>query len=49
MGKTFTKKEWFELTWKAEKKAHGNSSGVDPAAVVYGGLLVVCERQEWST
>jgi mevalonate kinase len=39
IGKTLTKKEWYELTWQAEKKAHGNSSGVDPAAVVYGGLL----------
>jgi mevalonate kinase len=34
-----TDREWFELAWKAEKKAHGNSSGVDPAAAVYGGLL----------
>lgn len=31
--------KWYQLAWECEKKAHGNSSGVDPAAVIYGGLL----------
>lgn len=31
--------EMFELVWQAEKYIHGQSSGIDPAAVVYGGLI----------
>jgi mevalonate kinase len=38
-GRTLEDDEWFELTWDAEKRAHGNSSGVDPAAVIYTGLI----------
>lgn len=37
--RTLDKDKWFQLTWECEKKAHWNSSGVDPAAVIYGGLL----------
>lgn len=38
-GRKFIEDELFEKTWEAEKLIHGNSSGVDPAAVVYGGVL----------
>ncbi len=31
--------EMFELVWLAEAFIHTNSSGIDPAAVVFGGLL----------
>ncbi len=31
--------ELFELVWSAEDFVHGRSSGADPAAVVYGGLI----------
>ncbi len=34
-----SQREMFELVWLAEKYIHGNSSGIDPAAVVYGGLI----------
>jgi len=33
------RKLWHQLAWECEKKAHWNSSGVDPAAVINGGLL----------
>lgn len=31
--------ELFKLTMECEKLAHGNPSGIDPAVVVYGGLI----------
>jgi mevalonate kinase len=31
--------ELFQLTLEIEKIAHGNPSGVDPATVIYGGLI----------
>jgi mevalonate kinase len=34
-----TKQELFELVQESEKFAHGNPSGVDATAVVYGGLI----------
>lgn len=40
------KDELFRLAWECEKKAHGNSSGVDPAAVVYGGLIWYIRNKE---
>jgi mevalonate kinase len=46
LGKKLSKKQWFELAWQAEKKAHGNSSGVDPAAAVYGGVLWYLKNKE---
>ncbi len=40
LGKPVTDKdELFSLTMECERVAHGNPSGVDPAAVVYGGLI----------
>lgn len=38
-GKKLGRQKWHELAWKAERLVHGNSSGVDPAAVIFGGLL----------
>lgn len=35
----YTTQELFELVMKAETFAHGNPSGIDPTAVVYGGVL----------
>lgn len=34
------KQQWFERSWECEKIVHGNSSGVDPAAVVFGGIVL---------
>ena len=31
--------ELFNLTMECEKLAHGNPSGLDPATVIYGGLI----------
>ncbi|MFH2019419.1 MAG: mevalonate kinase [bacterium] len=39
LEKPITSEELFELTMEVEKVAHGNPSGVDPATVVYGGLI----------
>lgn len=39
LGKQVSKDELYKLTLKCEKVAHGNPSGVDSAAVVYGGLI----------
>lgn len=39
LGKTIEKEELFELTMECERIAHGNPSGIDPATVVYGGLI----------
>jgi len=32
--------EIFNLVWQAEKFIHGNSSGTDPSAVVFGGVQI---------
>lgn len=32
--------EIFNLVWQAEKFIHGNSSGADPSAVVFGGVQI---------
>ncbi len=45
LGKVITEDELFELTLECEKVAHGNPSGVDPAAVVYGGLIAYVKGQ----
>lgn len=42
---TLQTNELFELVWQAEKFAHGNSSGLDPAAVVYQKLLVFSKTE----
>lgn len=39
LGTPIEKEELFKLTMEVEKLAHGNPSGVDPATVVYGGLI----------
>ncbi len=39
LGKPIDQDELFQLTMECEKVAHGNPSGVDPASVVYGGLI----------
>jgi len=36
LGKPINEEELFKLTFECEKIAHGNASGLDPAAVVYG-------------
>ncbi|MBP9670435.1 hypothetical protein KBD75_03480 [Candidatus Woesebacteria bacterium] len=43
--KPIDKDELFNLTFECEKLAHGNASGLDPAAVVYGGLLAYTKGQ----
>jgi len=40
-----TEDRWFELTWAIEKKAHTNSSGVDPAAVIHRGMMWYIRNQ----
>jgi len=45
LGKAIEKEELFELTMEVEKLAHGNPSGVDPATVVYGGLISYIKGQ----
>lgn len=39
LGKPISNDKLYDLTLECEKLAHGNPSGVDPAAVVYGGLI----------
>lgn len=45
VGKPIGQDELFELTMKCERLAHGNPSGIDPATVVYGGLIVYTKGQ----
>lgn len=45
LGKSIEKDELFKLTMECEKIAHGNASGVDPAAVVYRGLISYVKGQ----
>lgn len=47
LGKPINKEELFNLTMEVEQLAHnGKSSGVDPAAVVYGGLIAYRKGEE---
>lgn len=39
LGRRFSKRELFDLVMECERLAHGNPSGVDPAAVIYRGLI----------
>jgi|SaaInlStandDraft_3_1057020.scaffolds.fasta_scaffold58437_1 mevalonate kinase len=39
LGNPISDDELFELTMECEKLAHGNPSGIDPAAVIYQGLI----------
>lgn len=39
LGKSIRQDELFRLTMECEKITHGNPSGIDPATVVYGGLI----------
>jgi mevalonate kinase len=45
LNKPIEKGELFQLTMECEKIAHGNASGIDPATVVYGGLLAYTKGQ----
>ncbi|MFH1244504.1 MAG: hypothetical protein V1487_02965 [bacterium] len=45
LGKPIDQDELFRLTLECEKIAHGNPSGIDPAAVVYGGLIAYTKGQ----
>lgn len=45
LGKPVEKDELFKLTMECEKIAHGNPSGIDPATVVYGGLIAFRKGQ----
>lgn len=38
-GNDLSQEKLFNLVMECERVAHGNPSGVDPAAVVYGGLI----------
>lgn len=38
-GRKYSLDSLFEKTMKCEKVAHSNPSGIDPAAVIYGGVL----------
>jgi len=42
-GRDLSKQELAELTWEAENVIHTKSSGVDPFAVVFGGLCLYRE------
>lgn len=46
LGSELSREEQFNLVLEAEKLRHGRPSGVDPAAVVYGGVLRYQQR-EW--
>lgn len=45
LGKPIDNDELFALTMECEKIAHGNPSGLDPATVIYGGLLAYTKGQ----
>ncbi len=45
LNKPINEDELFNLTFECEKLAHGNASGLDPAAVVYGGLIAYTKGQ----
>lgn len=47
LGKPINEEELFKLTFECEKIAHGNASGLDPAAVVYGGLIAYTKGQSF--
>ncbi len=49
VGNKLERDALFRLAWQCEKRAHGNSSGVDPAAVVYGGLIWYVRDKERTT
>jgi mevalonate kinase len=44
-GEPIENDELFKLTMECEKIAHGNPSGIDPATVVYGGLMAYTKGQ----
>jgi mevalonate kinase len=44
-NKSISQDELFDLTFKCENSMFGNSSGVDPAAVVYRGLIWYIRNQ----
>lgn len=46
LGETITQQAWFDLTMEVERVAHGNPSGVDPAGVIYGGLVRFVKGKE---
>ena len=52
VGSDMGRDELFTVTMEGEKVAHGNPSGVDPATVVYGGVILfkrgegIIERNE---
>jgi mevalonate kinase len=45
LGRPITEEDLFKLAFECEKVAHGNASGLDPAAVVYGGLIAYSKGQ----
>lgn len=45
LGKPIDNEELFNLTLECEKIAHGNPSGIDPAIVVYRGLIAYRKGQ----
>ena len=45
LKKPINNDELFSLTMECEKIAHGNASGIDPACVVYGGLIAFRKGQ----
>lgn len=45
LNRPIDKDELFELTMECERIAHGNPSGIDPATVVYGGLIAFTKGQ----
>jgi len=45
LGEPVDNDELFQLTMECERLAHGNPSGVDPACVVYGGLIAFIKGQ----
>jgi len=45
LGRPINEEELFKLTFECEMIAHGNASGLDPATVVYGGLIAYTKGQ----